>query len=380
MKIAIEARALSAQGGGVRNYTYELIRHLLKLEGVELSVIYDDAKNVGTFSGQIDEVMVPRYSDFLLGWWLSKKIPRKLKEINFDLVHFTKAAVPSKKSLPTVVTIYDVTPLLFPKSQSITRRYYWPRALKNAAVNSDQVITISDASKRGIVKYLGIPSEKITVTKLPADTVRFSPEDDVGEMDKVIGKYMIKKPYVLFVGALRLHKNVPLLIRAFSRVAGEIKHDLVIAGKKDKDYKAVMRQIKIEGLEKRIKIIDFVEGKDLRSIYSAADLFVWPSAYEGWGFPPQEAMACGTPVIVSDGGALPEVVGASGEIVEFTEEDVSLRIRDEEFEIKLAEAVKRVLEDESLKREMRRKGLERVQMRSWEDVAKETKAVYELVV
>lgn len=142
IKVAIEARALSAQGGGVKNYTYELIRYLLKLDGVELSVIYDNAKNTGIFSGQLDEVIVSRRSDFLLGWWLSKEIPRKLRDINPDLVHFTKAAVPSKKSVPTVVTIYDVIPLLFPKSQKLTRRFYWPWALKNAAVKSDHIITI----------------------------------------------------------------------------------------------------------------------------------------------------------------------------------------------------------------------------------------------
>lgn len=377
MKIAIEARALSAQGGGVKNYTYELIRHLVKLKDIELSVIYDDAKNVGTFSGQLDEVTVSRRSDFLLGWWLSNKVPRKLRNIKSDLVHFTKAAVSSKRIMPTVVTIYDVIPLLFPKSQKLTRRFYWPRALKNAVMKSDHIITISDASKRDIVEYLGAPAEKITVTKLPVDTARFSPVDNT---DEAMNKYGIKKPYVLFVGTLEPRKNVPSLIRAFSRVAGEIPHSLVIAGRKDKDYEAIVRQIKMSGIEKRVNVIDFVDSKDLPAIYSAADLLVWPSVYEGWGWPPQEAMACGTPVVVSDGGALPEVVDEAGEIVEFSVDDISSRAKDDDFEMRLSETIKKVLGDEALKKEMRRKGLARVQMRSWEDVAGETREVYSRVI
>jgi glycosyltransferase involved in cell wall biosynthesis len=380
MKIVIEARALSAQGGGVKNYTYELIRHLLKLKDVELSVIYDAAKNTGTFSDQVNEVIIPRRSDLLLGWWLAKKIPEKLKDINPDLVHFTKAAVSNKGNVPTVVTIYDVIPLLFPESQSITRRYYWPRALKNAAEKSNHIITISDASKRDIVKHLDVPSEKITVTKMPVNTERFSPVSDENKRNEVKGKYGIKKPYVLFVGTLEPRKNVPLLIRGFARVAKEVSHDLVIAGRKDKDYEAIMNQISALGLEERIKVIDFVDGDDLSALYSVANLFVWPSVYEGWGWPPQEAMACGVPVIVSDGGALPEVVGEAGETVMFTESNVSLRVKDEDFEIKLSEAMKKVLGDEVLREEMKRKGLEKVRERSWDEVAKETSEVYRQVV
>jgi glycosyltransferase involved in cell wall biosynthesis len=373
MKVLIEARALSAEGGGVKNYTYELIHHLLKLDGIDLSVIYDEEKNIGTFSDDVNEVVVLRRSDLLLGWWLSRKVPRKLKDIELDLVHFTKAAVPNKKRLPTVVTIYDVIPLLFPQSQKITRRLYWPRALKNAAVNSDHIVTISDTSKRDIVKYLGISEEKISVTKLPVDTVKFSPVEDSGGM---LSKYEIKKPYLLFVGALEPRKNVPLLIRAFVRVSKEIPHDLVVVGKKDKDYAAIMRQISNAELEKRVKIVDFVEDKDLPAIYSGADVFVWPSVYEGWGFPPQEAMACGTPTIVSNGGSLPEVVGDVGEIVKFSVEDVGSRVKDKDFEKKLTESIKKVLGNKVLMEEMKRRGLERVQERSWEDVAIETKEVY----
>lgn len=355
MKIAIEARSLSARGGGVKTYTDQLIKHLVALGGQDKYIIMSKA---------------PPH-ELLLPLWLQWRMPRVIKQLKPDVVHFTKADMSRKKVAPTVVTIFDIIPLLFPMGQTLLRRLYWPGALRRAATLSDHIITISEASRRDIVRWFRVDGEKVTVTPLAVDSNHFKPSLDSGQSEK---------PYILFVGTLEPRKNVPLLIRAFARAAKDIPHELIIAGKRNNDYGNVMREIEVQKLQGRVKILDFVDYNALPALYSGADLFVWPSIYEGWGFPPQEAMACGTLVVVSNGGALPEVVGNAGEIVPFSTENLVARARDTEFEEKLANKMLSVLNDQAKREEMRERGLERVKQFSWEDVAKKTAAVYKGVL
>ncbi|MDZ4225825.1 MAG: glycosyltransferase family 1 protein, partial [Candidatus Andersenbacteria bacterium] len=299
-------------------------------------------------------------------WWLNHQVPRILDKIKPDVVHFTKAAVPSRKILPTVVTIYDVIPLLYPQGQKLSRRWYWRRALKQAAQFSDRIITISNVSKRDLVEQLDVSADKVTVTPLAVDTDFFKPVDRRG----------VVKPYILFVGTLEPRKNVPMLVRAFSRIAGEVPHDLIIAGRPEKDIAAVKREIDRSKAVDRIKLIGRVSGNDLPALYSDADLFVWPSIYEGWGFPPQEAMACGTPVIVSDGGSLPEVVGEVGEVVSFAEMEVSRRTGDVDFEERLAKSVLDLLNNKEKRKNMSEQGLLQARENTWQQVVEMTMSVY----
>ncbi|MFH1353938.1 MAG: glycosyltransferase family 1 protein [bacterium] len=354
MKIAIEARALKARGGGIKTYTEQLIRHLPGLDsGNEYIVISDK----------------PRH-ELLLPLWLQWQMPRIIQKLKPDVVHFTKADVPKRKMAPTVVTIFDIIPLLYPAGQTLTRRLYWPRALQRAADKNDQIITISETSKEDIIHAFGVHEDRITVTPLAVDTEHFRLTLDGGQQ---------KKPYVLFVGTLESRKNVPLLIRAFARMANDVPHQLVIAGRRDSDYKNIIREVEGQSMQGRVKILDFVEDNDLPVLYSGAQLFVWPSIYEGWGFPPQEAMACGTPVIVSDGGALPEVVGRAGEVVPFSTDSLPARTRDVEFEESLAAKMLSVLNDQTKRKQMRQTGLARVRQFSWQEVAEKTAAVYKQV-
>jgi glycosyltransferase involved in cell wall biosynthesis len=375
MKIAIEARALSAAGSGVKTYTYELIRHLLETDRQNRYVIlYDSAKAKGITPGA-QEVIVSLRHEGLLPWWLNKQIPQKLQELRVDLVHFTKADVPAKKVIPTVVTIYDVIPLLLPQSQSWTRRLYWPRALQRAVRNSDHIMTISEASKHDIVRLLDVAPDKVTVTPLAIDLDFFRPQSKE-EIQVFRQKYQLEKPYILFTGTRDGRKNITGLLRAFAAIAKDIPHQLVISGGKalkQDDAVTVAAELK---LGERIRFLDFIPQDDLPLLYSGANLFVYPSVYEGWGLPPQEAMACGTPVIVSNGGALPEVVGEAGRIVKFTTDDVAQRLQDREFEQKLAQNIREVLTNTATCDVLRAQGLARVRQFSWEKVAQTTLGVY----
>lgn len=371
MRIAIEGRVISAKGGGVKTYAYQLIRHLLKVvPAQDVTVIIDRATARGTFPAA-RELLVPLRHETFLPLWLRWQIPRALRQLKPDVVHFTKADVPSGSEKPrhykTVVTIFDVIPILFPAGQTLLRRLYWPRALERAALTSHHIITISEASKRDIIARYGVPDDKVTVTPLAVETNHFRPASKDARW---------QKPYLLFVGTLEPRKNVPLLVRAFARVAKNMPHQLVIAGKSDSDYGNILREIEVKKLTERVKIVDFINYEDLPALYSGADLFIWPSVYEGWGFPPQEAMACGTPVVVSDGGALPEVVGSAGEVVSFSADSLPGRMRDIDFEEHLANKILSVLNDQGKREEMSRAGLERVKQFSWDEVAKRTAGVY----
>lgn len=371
MHIAIEARALSATGGGVRTYTYELIRHLLPLsDGDSYTLMYDSAKPMGTFP-QAHEQVLSVYHEAFMPLWLQRRVPAYLKKLQPMLAHFTKADVPRRKILPTVVTIYDSIPLLFPESQSLARRLYWPHALHRAARYSDHIITISQVSKRDIINRFQISPDNITVTPLAVDTRRFHPMPDYAAAPT---------PYILFVGTRDNRKNVAALVRAFAQIADQIPHQLWITGGhalKQDHAAAVVQQL---SLEKRVRFLDFVPDDALPALYAKADLFVYPSVYEGWGFPPQEAMASGTPVIVSDGGALPEVVGDAGEIVSFTVSNLVDRTRDHDFEKKLAQTMLVVLMNPGKQTHMRRAGLNRVRDFTWQVVAELTRRVYSEVV
>ncbi len=357
MRIALETRALAAQGGGVRRYVEHILHELTRHP--EHTVMQLSLSN-----------------ELFVAPWLKWYVPRVVKKLQPDVVHFTKADVPRRKVVPTVVTIYDVIPLLFPEGQKTLQRWYWPGALARAARFSDAIITISGASKRDIVEKLQVAPEKITVTPLGVDAARFRPQGVRNSGDKVPDTLT---PYILFVGTLEPRKNVPLLIRAFARIARDISHRLVIVGKRDNDFGAVRTALRESGLGNRIELKDFVSSEELSHLYAGADLFVWPSVYEGWGLPPLEALASGVPTIVSDGGSLPEVVGEAGVIVSFTEPGIQKRMSDAVFEVKLAEAMRAVLTDSARQEKLRAAGPQQAAKFTWAGVVEKTLEVYKKV-
>ncbi len=354
MNIAIEARAIHAASGGIKSYAQNIIAELQKNQELTLDII-TGAKDSAT----------PLRSELLVPYWLSGPVAKHVRATNPDIAHFTKAAIPHKKYVPTVVTIYDVIPLLLPETQSFLRKKYWPKTLQYAATHADSIITISDQSKQDISRLLHVSESKITVTTLAVDATHFKPSPMTGT-----------DPYILFVGTWDERKNITTLIRAFELIADKIPHMLIIAGKPAHKQDASQAYAQASVYADRIKFRENVPYDELPTLYSNADIFVWPSIYEGWGFPPQEAMACGTPVIVSNGGSLPEVVGDAGMIVPFSTDTLHDRLHDQDFTNNLAKHMAELIGDEGKKTMLAQKGLAQAMRTTWKDVAEKTTALY----
>jgi len=381
MNIVIEARALAMQGGGVKTYTQELLRALVPYQSqADMTVVCagDEGIVAEGFGYNVVQVPLTQPWQIFTNSWLSKDVQQALVPIKPDVVHYTKAAVPSSSPWPSIVTIHDVIPLFLPQSQQLAARYYWPRALRAAATKATHIMTISEASKRDIIKHLHAPADKITVTPLAVNTSLFTPQSPA-QVATALQALQIITPYILCVATRDMRKNISGLLRAFAMIAKDVPHDLIIAGKKAlrRDHSEdLLRQL---GLQERVKFLEFVPFEHLPALYSGADLFVWPSIYEGWGFPVLEAMACGTPVLVSNGGALPEVVGDAGETVKFSTDDLPDRLSDKLFERALADHMALILHDKHKQALMKQKGLAHVQTFSWARVAAATWEVYKAV-
>ena len=362
MRVAIEARALASRGSGGRSYAQNLI-DCLRQQGL---------------GDQLHVLAKGPQSTALLPWWLNYTVPKWLAGLKPELVHFTKAAVPLRKKFPTVVTIYDIIPILLPQSQRLWARLWWPTTLKRAAQTSDHIITISQASKHDIVERFTIDPGTITVTPLAIDRRQWQPAS-AEQIASVTKKHHLQKPYLITVNTVEPRKNLPALIRAFSQIAGNVEHTLVIVGGAYKGSSAVGREVSRLGLGDRVVQLGFVEGSDLPALYSGAAVGVWPSVYEGWGFPAQEAMACGTPVVVSDGGSLPEVVGQAGQVVPFSAVNLTERLHDQDFEQRLSVAMQETLLDDERAGEGRELRLAQARVHSWGEIARQTLAVYKKI-
>jgi alpha-1,3-rhamnosyl/mannosyltransferase len=290
----------------------------------------------------------------------------QLPTSNFQLLHSPYFIKPYFLRLPSVVTIFDLIPLLFPTDVPAHTRLFFRCAMWLAAKTATRVMVPSNATRDDLIGRLRLPREKIAVVPLAADA-RFSPQSDAS-IARVREKYALPARYGLYVGINKPHKNLATLMEAWRGLKSDAV--LVIAGAWDERYvgeqgsRGVGEQSAIGNRKSKIHWIHNVDDADLPALYAGATVFVMPSLYEGFGLTPLEAMACGAPVICSNASSLPEVVG-----------DAALRVNPRDVE-EIAQASARVLADAALRDELRAKSLARAAQFSWERTAKETLQVY----
>lgn len=249
-----------------------------------------------------------------------------------------------------VTTIHDVSFFLEPNWFQPKDRFLLRRTVPPSARRARKVITVSETSKADIVRYLRVSADKVSVTPLAADSM-FRPT----EPTEVLRKYGIDGPYLFALGTRWPRKNMKLAAEMIERLPDSVPHKLLLAGKEGWGEQRA---------GKRTRTLGYVPNEDLPALYSGASLFLMPSLYEGFGIPVLEAMACGTPVVSSSGGALPEVVGNAGRIIDsFEPSDWANRIQ-------------ALLSDSNILKSMREQGLERSKQFSWVRVAEQTLEVY----
>jgi alpha-1,3-rhamnosyl/mannosyltransferase len=291
-------------------------------------------------------------------------VPAALRRARATLYHSPYYLMPYRPGVPTVLTIHDLIPLLFPHHSTAQARLLFRWAMALALRAARRVIAISEATRRDLLAHFRVPAAHVVVAPEAADP-SFRPRP-AAEVETVRRKYGLSGQYILYLGSNKPHKNLLHLVEAFSRLTPHTSH-LVIAGVWDPRYPEVRQRAEALGLEERVCFLGPVAESDLPAVYSGATLFAFPSLYEGFGLPVLEAMACGAPVVCSNTSSLPEVAGDAALTFDPTSIDA------------IADALRRLLSDSELRAELRTRGLHRAAQFSWERTAQETLAVYESV-
>jgi glycosyltransferase involved in cell wall biosynthesis len=350
-------------GAGV--YTYQLVRALAGVIESERLVafarpgLFDDLGTVRTV--HIDPPSRPARLV-----WEQAVLPFHLRRLGIELLHSPHHHTPLAPGGPKrVVTVHDVTFLILRDRYPQARRLYMEGVTRAAVRLAGAIITPSNAVRRDVIERLGVRDERVVaIPEAPAP--HFAPVTDAARLAAAREKYGLPERYVLSVGSREPGKNRPALLRAFARLPKR-GLALAIAGQPAWRYEDEQRLVERLGLGERVRFLGYVPDADLPALYSGAEAFAFPSLYEGFGLPVLEAMACGTPVVTSDGSALAEVAGDAALLVDPRDTDA------------LARALERLLADEALRAELRARGLERAGDFSWERAARETLAVYHAV-
>jgi glycosyltransferase involved in cell wall biosynthesis len=302
--------------------------------------------------------------------------PVFLRRLSPDLVHIPVNRVPLCMIKPYVVTIHDISSLLFDQRPSGLLRRLRRFRLRRGLLRADRVIAVSEATRRDVENVMGVPPERIsTIYDAPDpgfDAYRRAANAD-GEPERlrIMERYQIQPPFLLYVGNVRQHKNVPRLVEAFAVVREKLSSHpryrelrLVLIGDTISEHPWVRQAVVRSRVEQAVRFLGFVPFETLRCFYESAAVFVFPSLYEGFGLPPLEAMASGAPVVASNISSLSEAVG-----------DAALLVNPEKvFEI--AHAIQQVLLDDRLRADLIRRGVEQVSQFSWERTAREVLEVY----
>ncbi|MBI2845395.1 MAG: glycosyltransferase family 4 protein [Chloroflexi bacterium] len=366
MRIGIDARLVYYSRAGIGQYILGLLRGLATVleEKQQEEFLVLKSRRDGSLLGEVSSF--PQHplwtpSHHLLEQW---SLPLELAPLGLDLLHSPDFIPPFRRSCRSVITIHDLAFLLYPHLLTPQSARYYGQ-IDQAVRRTDHIIAVSEATKKDAVRLLGVPEKKITVIYEAANPI-FRPASRPISREFLGQKYGLERPYLLFVSTIEPRKNLPTLLRAFRKLVDEYHPDvlLAVAGERGWLYQEVFALTKEFDLEKGVRFLGRVAEEDLPSLYQGAGGLVHPALYEGFGLPPLEAMACGTPCIVANVSSLPEVVGDAALMVD------PLDING------WTVAMWQVLNDPRLKKELREKGLRRSSLFSWEKTAGETLAVY----
>ena len=355
------------RGAGINWYIYNLLCHLPEVaEHIRYTAFLSERRFLPTPPLAVRRSRLPTIRPPVRILWEQAIQPAALRREKVDLLHAMAFVSPLLSSCPTVVTVYDLSFLRFPESFRPLNRLYLRLFTQRSVERARRVIAISESTRQDVVRLLGKPAERVDVVYCGVDA-RFHPRDP-----ETVRAFRRKKGlperFILFLGTLEPRKNVVSLLKAYARLVARDSRSwpaLVIAGAKGWFYQEILAKVERLDLADRTILAGYVPEEEKPLWYNAAEIFVYPSLFEGFGLPPLEAMACGTPAIVSDTSSLPEVVGDAGRQV--PPDDVAA----------LAEAMATLLGDPVLRAECRQRGLERAARFSWDTAARQTVRAYE---
>jgi len=364
VRIGIDARKL--HDFGIGTYIRNLVRHLARIDRQTEYVVFcrdEDRSSLGSV-GENFRTVVETAGNYSVAEQV--RVPLALRREGVTLFHAPHYVLPPLVTCRSVVTIHDCIHLMFPQYLPNRLAHVYARtAIALAARRATRVLTVSESSKRDILRFVDTPPDKIDVIYNAYDE-RFGVEPREEDVVRVRERYQLHDEFVLYAGNVKPHKNLERLIQAFDLVRrrglGHLK--LVLIGDEISKYAALRRAVHRHQLHQYVRFLGYLPEATLAVMYRLAGVFVFPSLYEGFGLPPLEAMASGTPVVTSNVSSLPEVAGDAAVLVDPYEPEA------------IADGIYRVLTDESLRRSLRQRGLARAQQFSWEASVRRVREIY----
>jgi glycosyltransferase involved in cell wall biosynthesis len=364
VRIGIDARKL--HDFGIGTYIRNLLRQLARLDRQTEFVVLcrPDDRGILAVLGANFRPVPETSGNYSISEQI--RIPLALKREGVTLFHAPHYVLPVLVRCRSVVTIHDCIHLMFPQYLPNRMALTYARAsIALAARRATRVMTVSESSKRDILRFVDAKPEKIDVIYNAFDE-RFGVEPLEEDVVRVRERYQLHDEFVLYAGNVKPHKNLERLIEAFDlvRKRGLDHLKLVLIGDEISKYAALRRAVHQHQLHKYVRFLGYLPEETLAVMYRLAGVFVFPSLYEGFGLPPLEAMASGTPVVTSNVSSLPEVAGDAAVLV------------DPYIPQAIADGIYQVLTDESLRRSLRQKGLARAAQFSWEQSVRRVREIY----
>ena len=370
MRIGIDATALPPNPVGAGNYIIQLVRALAALETEHQFTIFAQQSGrelIGGLPEHVHWVVVPNLRPAVRLLWEQVRLPALVKRSAVDLLHSPHYTRPAILPCVSVVTFHDMTFFLFPELHTRAKRIFFPFAIRHSARHADALVAASENTRRDAMRILGIPANRIFTAPLGISE-DFHPIDDQILLEEGRQRYQLPAKFILYVGLIEPRKNIPLLLKAYARLVSQgDPPPLVLVGRQGWMYEQVYQLVEQLELKDRVHFKGYIPAQNLPIVYNLAQLFVYPSTYEGFGFPPLEAMACGTPVITTAISAMLDNVGDAGLLIPPQDETA------------LAHAIQTLLIDHSLRDHLSVAGRRRASEFTWKRTAMETLKVYQLV-